>query len=342
MIAGHIRETVRASANLRTAVAGSRTHNPVNGNGSGWEFTQLECSALHGMASMLRLDGVLVGNACVSHASLHRIKSPPGHLSIVLNGNRLSTMFVSGYRIAPNDCIVLDSNAEVEPVTHRHSDVVTMAVSLAALGADAHRLLSAGVPLRAGARLLRCTTCSIGALQGSIQVALQLRDAMPHPAPDEVLHRSLAASLVDHLRRISSALPAAQRREQLPRHKGVELARHYIHEHLADPIRLSDLCSCSHLRARTLEYGFHDILCITPIHYVKVLRLNQVHHQLLSPAYAGHSISALALDAGFQHLGQFAVDYKRLFLECPSDTRRRVAKADARASCGKMIDVRHK
>jgi AraC-like DNA-binding protein len=96
------------------------------------------------------------------------------------------------------------------------------------------------------------------------------------------------------------------------------------------------------LRARTLEYGFHDILCLTPIHYVKVLRLNQVHRQLLSPLYVGHSISALALDAGFQHLGQFAVDYKRLFLESPSATRRRLAKGGAAPAGAAQADPQFK
>ena len=326
MIAEHMNETTRARGNLGMPIADFRANNAIGG--AEWEFTQLECSALHGKASMLRLDNVLVGNACVSHASLHRIKSPQAHLSIVINGNRLSTMFVSGYRIAPHDCIILNSNAEVEAVTHRHSDVVSLSVSLASLGGEANRLLSSGVSLSPGVRLSKCNASSIAALQSSINMALRLRDGMLHAASDEVLHRSLSTSLVEHLKQMSSELPAGQRRERLPRHKGVELARNYIHQHLADPIRLSDLCGCSHLRARTLEYGFHDILCLTPIHYVKVLRLNQVHRQLLSRLYVGHSISALALDAGFQHLGQFAVDYKRLFLESPSATRRRLAKAD--------------
>ena len=35
------------------------------------------------------------------------------------------------------------------------------------------------------------------------------------------------------------------------------------------------------------------------------------------------SISEIALDCGFWHLSQFAVDYKRLFAESPSVTYRR-------------------
>ena len=37
---------------------------------------------------------------------------------------------------------------------------------------------------------------------------------------------------------------------------------------------------------------------------------------------AERSVSELALDCGFCHLSQFAADYKRVFLESPSATRR--------------------
>jgi AraC-like DNA-binding protein len=60
---------------------------------------------------------------------------------------------------------------------------------------------------------------------------------------------------------------------------------------------------------------------------VKVLRLNDVRRQLLSYSHVCRSISELALDAGFTHLSQFAMDYKKLFLESPSMTRRRIAVA---------------
>src|SRR5271154_4720661 len=90
-----------------------------------WELTQLERGEYRAKASMHPLGEILIGKASTSHASLHRIKAPFGCVSVIIGGSRFNTMFVAGYRVAPQDCIVLSSNAEVEAVTHRHSDALS-------------------------------------------------------------------------------------------------------------------------------------------------------------------------------------------------------------------------
>jgi AraC-like DNA-binding protein len=97
--------------------------------------------------------------------------------------------------------------------------------------------------------------------------------------------------------------------------------------HLADPIRLADLCHHTHLQARSLEYGFREIVGLSPVSYVKMLRLGEAHRRLQSRAWSWLSISEVALDSGFCHLSQFAADYKKLFMESPSATRQRCLAA---------------
>jgi AraC-like DNA-binding protein len=294
-----------------------------------WELTQLERGAFRVKATILALNDLYLGKTSISHTSLHRIKAPAGAVCVVMSGGPFTTMFVGGYRVMPQDCVVLSSSAEVEAVTHRQSDAIALTISENVWGDDAARLQSRGLALRPGVYLLACNARSIAALQNRIHFALQGCNRMADPNANPSLRHALTESLIDQLNRIARDPPylCAQRRERTRRHTGVELARHYIREHLTDPIRLADLCSHTHLRARSLEYGFHEILCLSPMCYVKMLRLNEVHRQLLSITRARRSISELALDAGFRHLSQFAVDYKRLFLESPSATRRRVASA---------------
>ena len=64
--------------------------------------------------------------------------------------------------------------------------------------------------------------------------------------------------------------------------------------------------------------------------YIRMLRLGEVRIQL-NGASEKRSISEIALDAGFSHLSQFVVDYKRVFGETPSATRRGVRLATAGA-----------
>jgi AraC-like DNA-binding protein len=66
---------------------------------------------------------------------------------------------------------------------------------------------------------------------------------------------------------------------------------------------------------------------ICPIEYVRMLRLGEVRSQLFNDIAGKRTISEIALDAGFSHLSQFVVDYKRAFGETPSTTRRRTLRS---------------
>jgi AraC family ethanolamine operon transcriptional activator len=103
----------------------------------------------------------------------------------------------------------------------------------------------------------------------------------------------------------------------------VERAREYIRGKLAEPLPLSELCRYAHVQARSLEYGFREITGLSPIAYVKSLRLNAVRRDLSRTDAADHSISKIALDHGFWHLSQFAADYRKFFGETPTSTRHR-------------------
>ena len=108
------------------------------------------------------------------------------------------------------------------------------------------------------------------------------------------------------------------------RRLAVERARDYIHSNLTEQLRLSDLCRYARVQTRSLEYGFREIIGMSPFAYIKALRLSGVRRTLMSGAAPERSISEIACDHGFWHLSQFAVDYRKFFCETPSTTRQRV------------------
>jgi transcriptional regulator GlxA family with amidase domain len=57
--------------------------------------------------------------------------------------------------------------------------------------------------------------------------------------------------------------------------------------------------------------------------YVKDLRLDRVRETLIQADPAQVSITAVAMNYGFEHLGHFCADYKARFSERPRDTLRR-------------------
>ena len=97
------------------------------------------------------------------------------------------------------------------------------------------------------------------------------------------------------------------------RRAAVRIAREFIHSRLSEPLRLSDLCRHANLKIRSLEYGFREVTGLTPVAYIRSLRLNAVRRALQqNDVGSQRSISEIATDVGFWHLSQFSVDYRRL------------------------------
>ena len=100
----------------------------------------------------------------------------------------------------------------------------------------------------------------------------------------------------------------------------VHLAEEYIEAHAADAISVSDLvrlCGCSQ---SALFKAFHKTRGYSPMQFLGEVRLRRAR-QLLS-SDAGHTVSSVAFDAGFNHLGRFAKAYRKRFGELPSTTLR--------------------
>ena len=126
-------------------------------------------------------------------------------------------------------------------------------------------------------------------------------------------HR-LRASLTDHalaaMVRFDNSpadVDATTRGARAGRRVAVRLARDYIHSRLSEPLRLSELCRHANLKIRSLEYGFREVTGLTPVAYIRSLRLNAVRSALQQKTSGPQrSISEIAMDVGFWHLSQFA------------------------------------
>jgi len=80
---------------------------------------------------------------------------------------------------------------------------------------------------------------------------------------------------------------------------------------------LSDIAGVS---KRTLQYAFKERFGIPPNVYVRRWKLNSVRRLILQADPEEVTISQIATNLGFSHLGQFSTDYRKLFAELPSTT----------------------
>lgn len=97
--------------------------------------------------------------------------------------------------------------------------------------------------------------------------------------------------------------------------KSCEFFAHHVQD---EDIGVLDLCNHLRISRRTLQYSFEDVLGMTPLNYVRSVRLNTARRLLMSSPQ--ETIQGAALDAGFSHLGRFSKYYQEFFGELPSQT----------------------
>jgi AraC-like DNA-binding protein len=100
--------------------------------------------------------------------------------------------------------------------------------------------------------------------------------------------------------------------------RDVRRAVEYIHDHIAEPISLSDLVREGGVAGRTLLKHFRDFKGVSPMRYMRNLRLLRVREALQSGSV--HRVSEAVSRWGFAHAGRFSSEYRRRFGESPSRT----------------------
>ena len=110
----------------------------------------------------------------------------------------------------------------------------------------------------------------------------------------------------------------------LPR--DVRAAINYMRRNIGKPLGVDDLVVATGARERTLRKHFLRFLGLAPLSFFLRLRLAAARDALLVPSSV--SVSEVADQFGFVHLGRFASNYRRHFGELPSATRRRVMQAE--------------
>jgi AraC-like DNA-binding protein len=109
----------------------------------------------------------------------------------------------------------------------------------------------------------------------------------------------------------------------------VKRVMEYINAELTSPVGLADLIVVSGVAGRTLFKHFKDAYGVSPMQYLRSVRLDKVREALLYATRAD-SVSAIALGWGFSHLGRFSVEYRQRYGESPSQTLARSERTNQR------------
>ncbi len=136
-----------------------------------------------------------------------------------------------------------------------------------------------------------------------------LRRELEFEIPARILEE-LAISRADHHQR----MPAWHVREI-----AVARARSFIEQNPLEPVTVQEVSRAARVSWRTLDYAFREHFGVSPKSYLKAVRLNGARGEL--NRCGGEVLVADAANKwGFWHMGQFAADYRKLFVELPIET----------------------
>jgi len=104
--------------------------------------------------------------------------------------------------------------------------------------------------------------------------------------------------------------------------KQVRKVEEYLEANATQPIDIKTVAQEAGSSMRSIYRAFQKYRGYSPTQYLVEVRM-QLAHQRMLVASANDSVSRIAMECGFVHLGRFSANYKRRFGEKPSQTIQR-------------------
>ncbi|WP_250001949.1 helix-turn-helix transcriptional regulator [Actinoplanes sp. M2I2] len=95
----------------------------------------------------------------------------------------------------------------------------------------------------------------------------------------------------------------------------------FIEDHPERPLTVGDIAAAAGVGIRALQTAFRRDLRITPTTYLRRVRLDRVHQELLAGG-PGVTVRETARRWGFTNLGRFAAEYRAAYGRSPGQTLR--------------------
>ncbi|OBZ94955.1 AraC family transcriptional regulator [Pararhizobium polonicum] len=134
----------------------------------------------------------------------------------------------------------------------------------------------------------------------------------------EYFFRTIMVAMLESVPHRYSALLERPASPAMPRQ--VKRAIDYMIANIASPIQVEDIAQASGVSIRSLQVGFQQFKDTTPLNYLRQLRLEGVRRELVGGRHDRISISDVARNWGFTHMGRFSVLYREAFGEMPTET----------------------
>ena len=227
--------------------------------------------------------------------------------------------------INSNSMITLNKNAELTFRTSHNSEISAAVIQADRLEHYAETIME--TDLRALFRRIKPTEALLpkhaimmremlyGSFRWTHKMPLGLSDhaAWQH-FEDDVLTTCVAA--------LASTRPSSHKSSDHRIHRyAVNRVRDLVLASPLCPPTIGEICEELRISRRSLNHAFTRVLGISPVAYMRSIRLNRVRAALLQESATASTIAEIAMRWGFWHMSLFARYYRELFGELPSETR---------------------
>jgi AraC-like DNA-binding protein len=186
-----------------------------------------------------------------------------------------------------------------------------------------HAFVDSELPAPALTRLIRPPPHLLSRLlklhKAAGDLAATVPDILAHP---EVCRAMEQALLQVTIQCIAEGLAIETKPRAHPRQPVMRRIEQVLEQNQDRPIYLPEVCAAAGVSARTLRQHCEEHLGMGPLKYLWLRRMNFARKALTIADPAGASVTTIALDNGFEELGRFSVQYRKLFGESPSVTLR--------------------
>lgn len=284
-------------------------------------YEQLSAGRFDGVVDELRVGPVQVFAECANQAVVQAGHLSRDRLSIALVRTAGAPGWYCGHRLSGEHLIGISAQGDFDLVASAGMQILALSVDAPALRTLAAQLDGADTPVPDVPTVLNPPPAALDQVRGLLGTALSLAQDGAAGCTHTAARRMLVLSLCDAMLgclgtgAATTALPASA----ASRRRIVARARQYMQDHAHEVIAVPDLCQAIGTSRRALQYAFEEVMQISPVTYLRTMRLNRVRSELRQrPA---STVGDVAARWGFWHPSRFASDYKALFGEAPSATR---------------------
>lgn len=292
------------------------------------DYTQLDKGQFSGSIISVASQGVQIFREAMNRSVDELASAPPNSYVIGLPTIVEGDALWSGSKLSKNSLITLDKNDELLFRTSHSSEITAAVISGERLEEYAERVEK--IELRPLMNKVNPVEALPPAIQSQLLAILYIgTEHMVKNSEQGISHPHSWRQFEDNVFHICvQALVAASKNNS--RHHEYRVHRYIVKSvreltlaQYCDPLTIGDICIKLNISRRSLNHAFQQVLGITPVAYMRNIRLHKIRAELQYKAEQINNIACVASHWGFWHMSLFARYYRELFGECPSETLER-------------------